>query len=368
MAVFGAGTSRPLPGRGPSPGFRFTLYAILSIVLMFLDQRRGYLEHMRYYLAAAAYPLQLAVNSPTAAWRWLEASLATREALRAENEHLREQQRTLELRALRFDALARENAELRGLRTALPPLIDHWLPAEVVNVDLNSLGQQRLLINRGARNGVFKGQAVMDAEGLLGQTLHVGPWSAEIILVTDPEHAVPVQITRTGLRTIAVGGGDAESLALPYLPANADVKPGDVLVSSGLGGVFPQGYPVARVTEVRRDAVQPLAHIRATPLAHVDRAREVMLVWFRDDHPAAPASASTGTQSKDLKSGNAALLPQRVPPRAAPSAAPVAPGTAALSAPHPTSAVARAAGGQAASPPSADAVPALSPGAQEPPQ
>ena len=111
---------------------------------------------------------------------------------------------------------------------------------------------------------------MLDDAGCIGQTTHVGPWSAEVILITDPEHAVPVRIERTGLRTIAVGAGDTGSLALPYLPANADVKAGDLLVTSGLGGVFPAGYPVARVTEVHRDAVQPLAQVRAAPLAHVD--------------------------------------------------------------------------------------------------
>ncbi len=313
MAVFAAGSYRPSPGRGASPGFRFTLYAILAIVLMFLDQRRGWLEQARYYLSAAAYPLQLAVNSPTAAWRWTEQSFETRAALEAENATLLQRDRALELRSQRFEALARENGELRGLRDALPPVADHWIVAEVVNVELNSL-RQRVLIDRGARNAIFRGQAVMDSYGLLGQTMHVGPWSAEVILLTDPEHAVPVQIERTGVRTIAVGTGDTQSLALPYLPANADVKPGDLLVTSGLGGVFPQGYPVARVTEVRHDAVQPLAQIRAKPLAQLDKLHEVMLVWFRPDHPAAPIGLAGGnTVDSNLTTGDPAFQPQAVP-------------------------------------------------------
>ena len=320
MAAFAAGAYRPLPGRGASPGFRFTLYAVLAIVLMFVDHRSHWLEHVRFVLSGAAYPLQLAVSSPSAAWRWLEESFATREALSAQNQALRETQHVLELKALRFEALARENAELRGLQQALPSVAERWLPAEVVDVTLDSLRQrQRVLIDRGTGNGVFQAQAVMDASGLVGQTLHVGPWSAEVILVTDPEHAVPVEIERTGLHTIAVGTGDAESLGLPYLPANADVKPGDLLVTSGLGGVFPHGYPVARVTEVRRDAVQPLAQIRAAPLARVDRLHEVMLVWFRADHPASPLPAAAGMSAK---TGNPALQPARI---ARKLASPVAP-------------------------------------------
>ena len=320
MAAFGTAAGRPLAGRGGSPGFRFTLYAVLSVVLMYLDQRQHYLEQLRYLLQAAVYPVQLAVNSPPAAWHWLRESMASRATLRAENARLRSAQRDLELRAMRYEALARENGELRGLRAALPPVADRWLPAEIVNIQLSSL-RQRLLIDRGVVNGVFKGQAVLDDRGLIGQTTHVGPWSAEVILITDPEHAVPVRIERTGLRTIAVGAGDSSSLALPYLPGNADIRSGDLLVTSGLGGVFPEGYPVAHVTEVHRDAVQPLAQVRAAPLAHLDSDTEVMLVWFRTDHPSAPTAAAN--TSGELTRGNAAMQPQAAPPK--PRPAPPAP-------------------------------------------
>jgi rod shape-determining protein MreC len=371
VAAFGTGAGRPLGGRGGSPGFRFTLYALLSVIAMYLDQRAHYLEQVRYVLQAAAYPLQLAVNSPPTAWRWLKESFQTREALAAENDRLRANARDLELRAMRYEDLARENGELRGLREALPPVADRWLPAEIVNIQLSSL-RQRLLLNRGVANGVFKGQAVLDDRGLIGQTTHVGPWSAEVILITDPEHAVPVRVERTGLRTIAVGAGDTTSLALPYLPGNADIKSGDLLVTSGLGGVFPEGYPVARVTEVHRDAVQPLAQVRATPLAHVDTDSEVMLVWFRPDHPAAPAPAAGATG--ELKSGNPALQPQATAPKSraaapAPPAAPLPPRkepssplpTQATAAAHDTAVPAGTDAGQAAPaagpPPAAAAVP-----------
>jgi rod shape-determining protein MreC len=331
VAAFGTAAGRPLQGRGGSPGFRFTLYGALSVVIMYLDQRAHYLEHVRYVLQAAAYPVQVAVNSPPTAWHWIKDSLKTREALRTENAQLRQQQRDLELLSMRYEALAHENGELRGLRDALPPVADRWLPAEIINIQQNTL-RQRLLIDRGQTNGVFKGQAVLDDKGLIGQTTHVGPWSAEVILITDPEHAVPVRVERTGLRTIAVGGGDAGSLALPYLPANADVKSGDLLVTSGLGGVFPEGYPVARVTEVHRDAIQPLAQVRAAALSHIDSDTEVMLVWFREGHPAAPAA--TASKASDVKSGNATMQPLNAPPRPAPRADNAAPAASAPTAPH----------------------------------
>jgi rod shape-determining protein MreC len=279
---------------------------------MFLDQRHGWLEQVRFVLQSATYPIQLAVNSPASAWKWLQEVSETRDALRAENARLRDQDRLLAVRAMRYEALNRENSELRGLREALPPVAERWLAAEIVSTP-NRL-RERVLINRGTANGVFKGQALLDERGVLGQTTHVGPFSAEVILITDPEHAIPVQIERTGLRTIAVGAGDDNntSLALPYLPGNADIKSGDMLITSGLGGVFPAGYPVGRITEVHRDAVQPLAQVRALPFAAVDTDTEVMLVWFREDHPASPTPAST--QAGDLRTGNTKLQPQAAPP------------------------------------------------------
>ena len=375
MAAFGTAAGRPLQGRGAgSAGLRFALYAALSVVLMYLDTRQHYLGRLRYVLQAAAYPVQLVVNSPPAAWTWLHGSFETRDRLLAENASLRKQQRDLELRSMRYEDLVRENAELRGLRAALPPVADRWLPAEIVNVQLSSL-RQRLLINRGAANGVFKAQAVLDDRGLIGQTVHVGPWSAEVILITDPEHGTPVRIERTGLRTIAVGAGDATYLALPYLPANADIRSGDLLVTSGLGGVFPQGYPVAKVTEVHRDAVQPLAQVRAAPLAHVATDSEVVLVWFRPDHPAAPAPATASADA--VKAGNPDIQPQAVTARTAPAAqAASKPGPAG---PKPAPAARTPVRKETESPkapandsqpplPKGDASPPVAPPAQSPPQ
>jgi rod shape-determining protein MreC len=288
MAVFGTEVDRPLYGRGPSPGLRFTVYGLLSVALMYYDQHGQWEQRLRFALQAAAYPVQVAVNSPSAAWRTMNSHFEGQAELRAENERLRAHERELELQVMRATALEQENAELRQLRAGMPPLIKSWQLAEVISVETNPL-RQRIVINKGTRDGVHVNQAVVDGSGILGQVARVGPWSAEVILVTDPEHAVPVEVVRNNLRSIAIGSGNSGELLLPYLAVNSDVKGGDLLVSSGLGGVFPAGLPVARISGVRRESNQLLAQVRAQPLAQVERDREVILLQFEASHPDAPA-------------------------------------------------------------------------------
>ena len=193
MAVFGSGGSRSFGGRGPSFGFRFFCYAIVSVVLMFYDRRGGWLETARYGLQATIYPLQLAVNSPSAAWRWVKESVTTREALQKEVDELRNQLRDQQLVTMRQAALERENATLRGLNSTMPEVIEKRLIGEVINVEVSTL-RQRLLINRGGNSGVYRGQPVITGDGVLGQVYRTGPFSSEIILITDSEHALPVQV------------------------------------------------------------------------------------------------------------------------------------------------------------------------------
>jgi rod shape-determining protein MreC len=289
VAVFGTG-SRVGGSRGPSFGFRFFCYAVLSVVLMFYDRKGGFLDTARYGLQAAIYPLQLAVNSPSAAWNWLEENFATREKLQGEVDQLRNELRAQQLVTMRQAALERENATLRGLNTALPEVIERRLIGEVISVETSSKVRQRLLINRGGTHGVYKSQPVITGDGVLGQVFRTGPFSSEVILITDPEHMLPVQVVRSGVRTIALGTGRSTSLELPYVPQNYDVKVGDLVVTSGLDGVFPFGLPVARITKVELDPTQPLAQIYAVPLAGIERDREVLFIWQRPNHPAATAS------------------------------------------------------------------------------
>jgi len=300
VAVFGSGGSRSFGGRGPSFGFRFFCYALISVVFMFYDRKGGWLDTARYGLQAAVYPLQLAVNSPSAAWRWMQESFTTREALQSEVDSLRNQLRDQQLISMRQAALQQENATLRGLNAAMPEVIEKRLIGEVINVEVSTL-RQRLLTNRGGNSGVHRAQPVITGDGVIGQVYRTGPFSSEIILITDSEHALPVQVLRSGVRTIALGTGRATALELPYVPQNYDVKVGDVLVTSGLDQVFPFGLPVGRITKVDRDPTQPLAQIFAAPLAKIESDREVLFIWARPNHPASPASTEALTVEAPAK-------------------------------------------------------------------
>jgi rod shape-determining protein MreC len=262
---------------------------VLSLVLMYFDQKDGWGERIRYALQAVAYPIQVTVGSPRMLWNATAELFETRGSLRAENEALQKQVRDMTLRTQTFEAMAQENAQLRALTGSLPPLVQKSLLADVVNADLTNR-KQRLVINKGEGAGLFRSQALVDATGLVGQLVRVGPWSAEVMLISDVEAAVPVQIVRSGERSIVVGTGDSRELKMDYLPATADVKAGDLLVTSGLGGVFPAGIPVGKVIENVRDPDDLLAHVRVAPLAQLDRSRQLSALWFDPANPGAPPS------------------------------------------------------------------------------
>ncbi|MFZ2508696.1 MAG: rod shape-determining protein MreC [Steroidobacteraceae bacterium] len=271
--------SRPLLLGGPALGLRLAVLALLSAGLMVADHRQHHLAVIRDWLSAIVYPVQWAVQAPLAAWTSVRESFTSRAQLEAENVRLAADNLALRLRQMRYDALERENQRLRGARESISRVVQRTLIAEIVRVDLDPF-RQRVLINKGSQGGVFRGQAALDANGIYGQVTRVGPLSAEIIQISDSEHAIPVQLSRTGVRTIALGTGRSGQLSLPFLSQNSDVVDGDLLISSGLGGVYPPGYPVGRITSVERNPSQPLLSIMAKPLAGLDHDPEILLVWF----------------------------------------------------------------------------------------
>jgi len=306
---------RPLLLQGPSLGLRLAVLVAAALALMVADHRQGYLGVVRSGLSMATYPVVWLVDAPSAAWRFVSDSLSTRGSLRERNDQLSSQNRELRLRLLRLDSLEQENRRLREARASSARVAEKSLVAEILKVDLDPF-RQRILVDKGSRDGVFVGQAALDGSGVFGQVTRVGPMSAEIIMISDPDHAIPVQINRTGVRTIAVGQGQAGSLLLPYLPRNADVEPGDLVVSSGLGGVFPPGYPVAMVSEVHRDPAEPLLAVSATPLAQLDRDPEVLLVWF--DNRIVEPEAAPGDSQPEATVPDDSVAGDSAPPRQTP--------------------------------------------------
>jgi len=313
---------RPLLLAGPSLGLRLAILSLAAVAMMVADHRFGYMGVVRDGLSVATYPFHWAVDAPSSAWGALTGTFRTRSTLQADNERLEAENLDLKLRLMRYDALEQENRRLREARAGSARVAERYLVAEILQVDLDPY-RQRVLIDKGSRDGVFAGQAALDSEGVFGQVTRVGPVSAEIIMVSDPAHAIPVQINRTGVRTIAVGLGQTGKLLLPYLPRNADIAEGDLVVSSGLGGVFPPGYPVARVAEVVRDPAEPLLSVGVTPLAQLDRDPEVLLVWFENRivEPDVPEGA-TEAPAADTASPDTAAAPPRPGPEAAPSPTP----------------------------------------------
>ncbi|MGC1387576.1 MAG: rod shape-determining protein MreC [Steroidobacteraceae bacterium] len=297
-------------GRSTGLLLRCVLYSLLALGLIIVDKRYDQLGKIRRLLSIAAYPVQVAVESPFEGWNWFRESVTSRDVLRADNAKLKAELRLAQFRLQRFEALEAETQRLRALRDNTAGVSNRFIVGDIMDVDLDAF-RARVLVDKGASEGVFVGQAVLDAGGVFGQVTRVEQLTSEVILISDPTHAIPVQINRNGLRTIAVGTGDSNRLKLPYLPTSADVIAGDLLVTSGLGGVFPAGYPVGTVADVKRDPAQSLADVDVRPAASLDRSRELLFVWTNPS-PAMPAVASTTAAAP----ATAPSAPKTAPPRA----------------------------------------------------
>jgi rod shape-determining protein MreC len=260
--------------------FRCVLYSLLALALIIVDKRYAQLVKIRQVLSVVAYPVQVAVASPFQGWNWFRDSVTTRDVLRTDKARLEAELRVAQFRLQRYEALEAETQRLRALRDNTASVTDRFVIGDVMNVDLDAF-RERVLVDKGAGDGIYVGQAVLDSGGVFGQVARVGQLTSEVILVSDAAHAIPVQINRNGLRTIAMGTGETNRLKLPYLPTSADVIAGDLLVTSGLGGGFPAGYPVGTIAEVKRDPAQSLADVDVKPAAALDRSKELLFVWLK---------------------------------------------------------------------------------------
>ncbi len=253
---------------------------IASTILLVTEYRSSQISGVRSTLSVVVDPLKYLVDFPTALIEHAAHSVSSYRALKLENERLREEQIIHQSRLLKFEALEKENIRLRALLENSFKLGEQVLVAELLSVNMAPY-EHIVVVNKGTRFGVHPQQPVLDANGVVGQVFRALPFTSEIMLITDPNHAIPVQVNRNGLLTIAMGSGQLNRLVLPFLPSNADIHPGDLLITSGLGGTFPQGYPVAVVDEFTTEPNKAFATITATPKALLDRNRELMIVWSK---------------------------------------------------------------------------------------
>ena len=256
---------------------RLMFYGLLAIVLMTLDYRGGYVDSLRTQAWRAIEPVILAVEAPFKMGQRLGEELRQRHALMDRVAILERERRERLAELSLLEELRDDNRELRDLLDASQRLEPDFQSAELMNIDLNPWSH-RVLINRGSRDGLKAGQPVIDAFGVMGQIDEVAFNTAQVILISDPDHALPVRVQRTGLRTVAYGSGRINQLRLTDLPMNVDLQPGDILVTSGLGGAFTAGLPVAEVESVSRPVGEAFAKAVVRPVARLDRARHVLVV------------------------------------------------------------------------------------------
>lgn len=358
---------------------RLLVLVVLSVALMVVDARFTLLKPVRSQMSLVLMQSYWITDLPQRLWQGVASQFGSRTELVAENEKLKTENLLLQGRMQKLAALTEQNVRLRELLNSSALVNEKVEVAELIGMDPNPF-THRIIINKGERDGVILGQPVLDARGLMGQVVELMPYTSRVLLLTDTTHSIPVQVNRNGLRAIASGTGNPERLELRHVADTADIKEGDLLVSSGLGQRFPAGYPVATVKEVIHDSGQPFAIVRAVPTAALNRSRYLLLVF--SDGRTAEERANEAAQAQEAldRQGGGPTIPATVPkpvgpmipaavaaPAAAP-AAPTAPGAATPVKPaatHPATAKPPATTPTAAKPPAAKPA-AVKPAAKPP--
>jgi rod shape-determining protein MreC len=273
-----------------------TVLAFVSVLLMVLDHRFAATSSLRSALSLVVDPIRYLVNLPTDIYNWASDSLTTHNTLEEENQTLRIRNQLLEAKLQKYSSLVAENDNLRALLKSVDKQEDQFervLVAEILSVDMDPFRRQ-IVINKGTGDNVYLNQPIVGAQGVMGKVVNVGPLSSTVMLITDPSHSLPVQVNRNGVRAIAVGEPRQNQLSIIHQPNNADIRVGDLLVTSGLGCVFPAGYPAGRVVKINTNPSLPFADIVVQPTADLDRDREVLLVWPAHRQISAQESACNG--------------------------------------------------------------------------
>ncbi|MEA3251974.1 MAG: rod shape-determining protein MreC [Pseudomonadota bacterium] len=269
---------KPLFSQGPAPGYRMLLCAFIAFALMFAEHRLPRFAEFRAELSTLVTPVQWLVSLPSDALSWGALMITDQRELVEENRRLREQLLTLSYRVKRMASLTAENTRLRELLSAAQRRQVPYIGAELLSLDSDPFTYQ-MVIDRGRSSGVRVGLPVMDASGLIGQVVSVSAYTSRVLMAVDASHAVPVQSTRNGLRFIVQGTGSYDTLDVLNVPDTADIRAGDLLVTSGLGGRFPEGFPVARVSEVVHDPGEPFAQVSAEPIAQPESSRYFLILF-----------------------------------------------------------------------------------------
>ncbi|MBJ2130510.1 rod shape-determining protein MreC [Alteromonas sp. IB21] len=290
--------------RGPSLNIRLTLALVLSVTLIFVDHKMDGFKSTRVYLNSLMSPLQYIANLPGLMLSESAQRLTSQEQLLAENQKLNNQLLLMSEKLQRFEVISKENAQLRELLQAPVRESSRKMVAELMAVDKNPYSQQ-VVINKGAIDGVYLSQPVLDDKGIVGQVMEVGSTNSRVLLIADVTHAIPVRSLRNDIRFIATGSGALNELFLEHVPHSVDIQEGDTLISSGLGNVFPDGYPVAKVTQVVRDESRPFARVIVKPLANLDRLRHLLLLWQNKQDDGEPDNEFEDVTESEEKTSDA---------------------------------------------------------------
>ncbi|MGO1246368.1 MAG: rod shape-determining protein MreC [Oceanisphaera sp.] len=265
-------------GRGPSLPIRLALAVVVSLLLIIADSRYQSFNEAKVYLNTLVSPLQYIANSPRILLDSASSQLMSNQALLAQSERLEQELFLLRDDLLQLDHLEQENSRLRSLLGSPVRFDARRMVAEIMAVDSDTFSHQ-VVIDKGSLKGVFEGQPVLNEQGVVGQVMSVGKTTARVLLITDSSHGIPVRVARNDIRAIASGSGQLDRLSLHNITRNTDIQEGDTLLSSGLAGRFPEGYPVGRVSRVGYEEGQPFADIQVDPFAALDRVRYLLLLW-----------------------------------------------------------------------------------------
>ncbi len=262
--------------------YRYSAYRLVftltfSFGIMYLDFNGEYLNTLRSYLSAAIYPVHILVNAPKNLFSSISGNINKQEKLDLKNQEIKKENIILKSKIQQVYKLESENKRLRALLDSKPRYQNELTFAEIVSMN-NDVNKHRIIINKGSRKNVYSGDVVSDSKGIIGQIIRDHIFGSEVLLITDPEHAIPIEISRNGLRSIALGVGNYDHIVLSYLPISADIKKGDILITSGLGGKYPEGYPVATVESISNLTGEPFLKIEAKPFAELRNINEVWVI------------------------------------------------------------------------------------------